>query len=432
MPLRRHPSIFSVITILTLPLASACEPDGADNLDDAAAVARAPDVEDDLFTLGQALFFDPLLSGNQDLSCATCHHPSIGTDDNLALSHGVGGTGLGTQREGGAIIPRNAPALFNLHEYRTMFWDSRVTRRRDGGFDTPAGAALTPEMERTLEHGIVAAQAMFPVTSADEMRGQPGDNELASLADDDFSGIWSALMTRLGNVPAYVALFEAAYPATPFRDMTFAHAANAIAAYEIRAFERRDSPYQRFLDGDEQALSQAARQGLRDFNEAGCDNCHSGPLLSDFEHHNTALAQFGPGKGHGTAGTDDFGRAGVTGQENDRYAFRTPPLINVALTGPFGHAGQYTDLREFVAHYRDAARELQQYEVRTHVEQQVLWPTLVPNTAAILETIDRRLRNGRRFDVDNVVAFLMSTTADSAHDLNDVIPTSVPSGLPID
>jgi cytochrome c peroxidase len=405
---------------------------GNGNNDDETEIPSPPLIEDELFDLGQALFFDKILSGNHDVSCATCHQPGLGTDDDLALSLGVGGTGIGSQREGGAVIPRNAPALFNLHAYRTMFWDSRVARGPGGELITPAGDQLTPAMEQTLEHGVVAAQALFPVTSADEMRGAPGSNELADIDDDDLGAIWRALMVRLGEVPAYVELFERAYPGMSFGEMTFAHAANAIAAYEIRAFDHTDSPYQRFLDGDDQALSTAELDGMDDFFDAGCDGCHSGPLLSNFDHHNTALAQIGPGKGHGAGGLDDFAREGVTGDADDRYAFRTTPLINVELTGPFGHAGQFAELRDFVDHYRNHERNLEQYDVTENVDQTELWSTSVPNTAAVLQTVDRRMRELDGFNVDDVVAFLRAMTADSARDLSVTVPSSVPSGLPLD
>ncbi|MFK8001722.1 MAG: cytochrome-c peroxidase, partial [Polyangiales bacterium] len=248
-------------------------------------VAAAPGVGDALFALGEALFFDKILSGNRDVACATCHLPSQGTDDDRALSLGVGGSGVGASRSGGQVIPRNSPALFNLHEYRTMFWDSRV-ELRDGGIATPAGL-LDADMEQVMEFGVVSAQALFPVTSREEMRGEVGDNELAALADDDFRCIWSALMRRLEDVPEYVTMFEAAYPETGFTSMTFAHAANAIAAYEVRAFEVTDTPFQRFFAGDRNALSSAVQDGRREFLRARCNECHSGPLLSDFQHHNT-------------------------------------------------------------------------------------------------------------------------------------------------
>ncbi len=144
--------------------------------------------------MAKKLAFDKLLSGNHDISCMTCHHPEIGGDDDLNLSQGVGGEGLGTQRQDGEVIGRNAQSLFNLHLYENMFWDGRVELGANGEMLTPAGDQLTPEMVDVMQFGVVSAQAMFPVTDALEMRGAPGSNELADLADDDFAGIWAGLM----------------------------------------------------------------------------------------------------------------------------------------------------------------------------------------------------------------------------------------------
>lgn len=412
-----------IVLPFVLLLFAACDGQRDGGVDQ--PLAPAPSVDNALFALGEVLFFDKILSGNRDIACATCHLPSLGTDDDRALSLGVGGSGVGASRSGGRVIPRNSPALFNLHEYRTMFWDSRV-ELRDGGIATPAGL-LDADMEQVMEFGVVSAQALFPVTSREEMRGEHGDNELADLADDDFRGIWAALMRRLGEVPEYVAMFEAAYPETAFASMTFAHAANAIAAYEVRAFEVTDTPFQRFLDGDNNALSPAAQQGRRDFLRAQCNECHSGPLLSDFEHHNTGLAQFGPGLGDG-AGRDDFGRERVTGNRGDRYEFRTTPLINIRQTGPYGHAGQYATLETFIEHYHNAADELRDYRIEENVDDESLWNTLVDNREQVLESLDNDVRQTPRLNAASIAAFLNEA---SAADTNIDVPAEVPSGLSV-
>lgn len=387
-----------------------------------------------MWVLGQALAFDKILSGNRDVSCMTCHHPGIGTDDDRALPLGVGGEGLGLARAGGTVIPRNAPQLFNLHTYPTMFWDSRIERRGQG-LQTPAGAQLTEEMESVFDHGVVSAQAMFPVTSREEMRGAEGDNELAGLADDDFEGIWAALMDRLGDIPAYPVMFEEAYPGQRFEDMSFAHAANAIAAFEVAAFESRQSPWDQFLVGDDTALDPVALRGAAAFFGRGCASCHRGVGLSDFRHHNIALPQFGPGKGDGASGRDDFGRERVTGDADDRYAFRTPPLFNVELTAPYGHTGEFATLRRHVVHYADPRDSLLGYDIEREVADAALWSTLLDNAAALLTNPSPRLGRVRlRGDdeaVDDMVVFLESLTDEDARDLAGLVPDTVPSGLPV-
>ena len=140
----------------------------------------------DLLLLGQALFFDYELSGNRDIACATCHHPLLATGDSLSLPIGTGAvvTGaLGPFREKGAdrsFIPRNAPEVFNRGSalWISQFWDSRVTEDGKGGFINPAGSKLPAGLPNAL-----AVQAMFPVTSRDEMRGSLDDGNDLSVID---------------------------------------------------------------------------------------------------------------------------------------------------------------------------------------------------------------------------------------------------------
>ncbi|HWG33943.1 MAG TPA: cytochrome-c peroxidase, partial [Gemmatimonadaceae bacterium] len=157
-------------------------------------LADAPHVRPALAELGQALMFDPILSGNHDVSCATCHITAFSTGDGRSLSVGAGGTGLGPNRTSpdGVFIPRNAPPVFDLAQLRHMFWDGRVETDGHGHFTTPAQSQLTPSMQRILEFGAISAQPMFPVAARAEMRGQSG-NELTTIADDDYTDIWSGL-----------------------------------------------------------------------------------------------------------------------------------------------------------------------------------------------------------------------------------------------
>ncbi len=113
----------------------------------------APVVRPALLALGRALAFDKILSGNKDISCMTCHLPKFGTGDGRSLSMGQGATGLGPDRVNGPIIPRNAPALFNLDQVRAFFWDGRVEISDRGRFLTPAAERLTAHMTDAFEFG---------------------------------------------------------------------------------------------------------------------------------------------------------------------------------------------------------------------------------------------------------------------------------------
>lgn len=390
------------------------------------------------FFLGKALFFDRILSGNKDTACATCHHPLLATGDALSLGVGTGTTTLGAVgplREKGVgreFIPRNAPEIFNrgsVH-WTSQFWDSRI---EEVGTDivTPAGL-IFPDVLDT----VLAAQAMFPVTSRDEMRGSAADvangNEIAAIPDANLPGIWAALMTRLLGYAEYVDMFAAAYPDVAPENLGFQHAAKAIAAWEAVAFAFDDSPFDEYLRGDDGALSKEAKQGaILFYGKAGCANCHAGTLLTDQQHYNLAIPQLGPGKDLATG--LDFGRKGVTGNLGEIFRFRTPPLRNVTATGPWMHNGAYSDLKDAVEHHLDAAKALKKYKPKHQLADLELRETVV-NDKVILDLlldeldIDKVKLSGK--EVKDLLSFLESLTApDLDNRLIGTIPTSVPSGL---
>ena len=395
---------------------------------------KAPKVRPSLVRLGGALAFDKILSGNRDISCMTCHLPAFATGDGRSLSVGQGATGLGPNRipPHGVFIPRNAPPLFNVNAMLHLFWDGRVSRDAHGAFHTPAGDQLTPAMTRVFEFGAVSALGLFPVTNRAEMRAALGDNELANIPDNDLTGIWAALMRRLGAIPEYRQMFEEAYPGTKFEDMTFAHASNAIAGFFIDQFTFDDTPWDRFLGGHDGALTAPQLAGAQTFLTLKCSICHSGATFSDEQFHNVAVAQIGPGEGNGPTQRDDFGRMNVTGSASDQYRFRTTPLRNVELPGPYGHDGAIVSLRAFVEHYSESDKKLLTYDV-TQLEP-LLRGTLLNTSAGILSQRDTLLNGVVLTDalVSQLMDYLSALTDNAARDLSKTVPRRVPSGLPID
>ncbi len=178
--------------------------------------------------LGAQLFFDKVLSGNFNISCATCHHSFTGTSDGLALPIGEGGRGLGVTRDTGlgadAVherVPRNAPHVFNLGARE---FDAHVPRRTRATESRHARTASRRPRVIDLPEGLdnaLAAQAMFPVTSGTEMAGQPGENPIADAAAAGNlagpGGVWEQLAERLQGLPGYVDQFIAVYPGYWFR-----------------------------------------------------------------------------------------------------------------------------------------------------------------------------------------------------------------------
>jgi cytochrome c peroxidase len=397
------------------------------------ALPKPPQVRPALVNLGQALLFDKILSGNHDISCMTCHLPSFATGDGRSLSVGQGATGLGPARvhPDGAFIPRNSPQLFNLFAVTSFFWDGRVSRDELGNFHTPAGAALTPAMTRVFEFGATSAQPLFPVLSREEMRAF-GGNELAAISDDHPDQIWAGLMARLGAIPEYRHMFEQAYPGQRFEQMTFAHASNAIAGFVIDRLSFNNSPWDRFLAGNDAAMAPIQLQGAKNFMSARCSICHNGPALTDNQFHNVAVIQLGPGKGDGVGGRDDFGRMRETGVASEKYAFRTPALRNVELTAPYGHDGAFFSLRDFVDHYSESATKLMNFNVAQL--EPALQATVLPTQADILATRDPLLTGVVFSDqiIDEVTEFMNALTDPAARNLQGVVPGRVPSGLSVE
>ncbi|PYP14150.1 MAG: cytochrome-c peroxidase [Gemmatimonadetes bacterium] len=401
-----------------------------------------------LVDLGQALVFDKILSGNRDIACATCHLPSQHAADGLSLAIGTGGSGAGPSRSlgpGRQFVPRNAPSLLNggLGLFY-LFWDGQVARsgfgplppgQDGGGFVTPAGTLL-PAVPN-----ILAAQAMFPVANRREMRGERGDldafgnpNELAQYGDSQFVEIWQAIMQRLLALDAYKAKFAAAFPGTLASQLGFQHAATAIAAFEMQAFTKTDSPFDRYLNRDDAALTTAEKRGaLLFFGKAQCSSCHSGPFLGGGSFANAGVPQLGPGTGGGAP--LDLGRGGLKDQSFYKFAFRVTPLRNVELTAPYMHDGAFPTLEAVVRHYNDVTLALRTYDVaQLAPELRPLYHGDVATINTVLETLDFRLRRSLGLTDDeqrDLVAFLKSLTDPAARDLSALIPAAVPSGLPV-
>ncbi len=394
-----------------------------------------PQTNPDIVALGRALFFDKIISGNKDMACATCHDPRFGTGDCLPLSVGTKGSGECLDRRPGAgrpFIPRNAPEIFNRgHEdWKTMFWDARV-EVENGELLTPAGGQLPQGIESVLQ-----AQAIFPITSRDEMRGRRGDtasdgtqNELALIDDDQFTQIWRAVMNRILSIQEYRDMFRRAFGD---REYTIVDFGRAIAEFEIEAFTLTDSPWDRYLRGDKDALSYEAKRGaILFYGKARCYTCHSGTLFTDQKFHNIGVPQFGPGK---NANGLDLGRYNVSGREEDKFKFRTPPLRNVAVTSPYFHNGAYNDLREAVLHHLDPERHLRNYDPIANGLPPELASTLKNDEATInqiLSTLDIEPVELTEEEIDYLIAFLRSLTSPKVYTLHEVIPDRVPSGLPV-
>lgn len=238
--------------------------------------------------LGYLLYFDPRLSADGTVSCASCHHPKFGFTDGKSLP-----TGIKNQ-----IVPRHSPTVLNRAYSVEQFWDGRAP---------------------TLEE-----QAKGPIANPLEM-GHTLD----------------ACVQCLRAIKGYRERFKQVFGTEEF---TIDHIAKAIATFE-RTVLSGNSPYDRFKAGDQNALSASAQNGLKIFfsNNARCDSCHEGINFTAGKFTNIGIGMDKP--------NPDLGRYNVTKKEEDKGAFKTPTLRDVANTGPYMHDGSLKTLEEVVEHY---------------------------------------------------------------------------------
>jgi cytochrome c peroxidase len=252
----------------------------------AALPALTPGGSDnrDEIELGKQLFFETRLSLDRSLSCASCHDPAKGFTDGKALATGFAGKEL----------KRHSPTILNSAFNTLQFWDGRSHSLED--------------------------QALGPITNPDEMNMVNG--QLA--------------VERLGKIAQYREMFQKVYGQSP----TLNGIAKAISAFE-RTLITPDSPFDKYMKGDKNALRPAEKRGLLLFiSKASCSQCHNGANLTDNEFHNL-----------GQNRSDDLGRFRISGEEKDKASFKTPTLRNVALTAPYLHDGSFKTLEEVVDYY---------------------------------------------------------------------------------
>lgn len=310
--------------------------------------------------LGRVLYFDPILSGANDVSCATCHHPDLGLSDGRALSMGKGGRGLGPDRAGGAVIKRGAPTVWNAAFNHMQFWDGRA-----------------PNLEE---------QARGPITSDVEMAENP-----------------ETLVTELKAIPEYATRFDAAFGGANGSGVTFDNVVKAIAAFE-RTLTTNNSPFDRFVAGDANALTEAQRRGFDLFRsgKTRCFECHGMPTFANRDF-----------KIIGVPDTDlnqpDFGRFDVTEGEGNKRAFKVPTLRNVALTAPYMHNGRFKTLEEVIDFYAGGGGPGKGFDT-PHIDDKIRVFPITPE------------------EKSDLAAFLISLTDESNL---PQIPDRVPSGLAV-
>ncbi|WP_306354019.1 cytochrome-c peroxidase [Flavobacterium sp. '19STA2R22 D10 B1'] len=245
-------------------------------------------MEDPKVILGQMLFFDPKLSGSNQISCSSCHDPELAWGDGREIS-------LGNDHLQGK---RNTPSLYNINARQSFFWDGRAT---------------------TLEE-----QAQGPLTAHHEMNMEP-----------------KGLAKKLKKVKGYSVLFQNAYGSS---DITYEKVLQSLATFQKTILSKR-SRFDAFMDGDYTALSDQEIEGLHLFRtKARCMNCHYGKYLTDESFHNIGLTYY-------KREYEDLGLYHITKKAEDVGKFRTPSLRDVMHTGPWMHNGLFDNMTGVVNMY---------------------------------------------------------------------------------
>jgi cytochrome c peroxidase len=267
--------------------------------------------------LGKLLFYDPILSGEKNISCATCHHPSLAYADGIDLSIGAGGIGLGelrTSAPGRTTMIRNSPTIVN-----TVF-NGLTNTKQDL-------AQILPPMTWTAIRRTLEAQTFGPIQNSLIMRGNALD---ASTALD-------SITKRIRRIQEYVTLFDQAFGSSE-NNVTTENLGKAIAAFE-QSLISNNSAYDRYVSGDLEALTLSQKNGmLLFFGKANCATCHSGPMFSDFSLYNLGV-------------TDNEKLTSLDLGVSGKRLFRTPSLRNVSLTAPYMHNGTISSLKDVLEFY---------------------------------------------------------------------------------
>jgi cytochrome c peroxidase len=254
--------------------------------------------------LGKLLFFDPILSDDNTLSCAHCHHPHLGFSDGLPRSRGRGGKGAGRERTGGIELTRGAPSLWNTVYNHRQFWDGRAAHLEE--------------------------QARMVITTPEEVNADPAE-----------------LVRELKAIPEYRALFDKAFGGKDGEAITFKNITYAIAAFQ-RTLVSFNSRFDRYAAGDGSALSPQEKRGLKLFlsPKTRCNECHGIPTFANRDFKVIGVPDPKDGPADVAKPEAERGRGG-----GPNGAFKIPTLRNIALTAPYMHNGAFETLEEVLDFY---------------------------------------------------------------------------------
>ncbi len=408
---------------------------------------------DPLVKLGQLLFFSQTLAAGYDVSCGTCHHTDFGGSDGLSISVGVVpriASAVGPGREvdptrdldpradGGPNMHRNSITTFNAALFdRSLMFDGRVFSLEDEAVTGSHGQLIrTPESGLRPDpdplNGLLEFTMKGPIVNDNEMRGfmyteYPTPVEYRNHLARRLRGeVDTEFNPKPDGPDNWLMRFREAFgmpTAEPAEVIDVLNIQRALAAY-IKSKTFVNTPWREYLEGDSSALSVDAKRGaIRFFTPLsegglGCAVCHSGDRFTDEAFHNVAFPQLG--RGFLLVDRTDMGRWNISRADEDMFAFRTPSLLNVAETAPYGHAGSFASLEDLLLYHANPRTAVEMYDFSlNHLEQ--FWRSGVtfdhaePHTRAAIEspTFAEHLlpqRNLRFGEIQELIAFFNALT----------------------
>jgi cytochrome c peroxidase len=407
-------------------------------------------IDKKLADLGRLAFHDSLLGLNNDNSCSGCHAAPRGFGDTQSIAIGIENNNIVGPDRTGPRNQRRAPMVLNNAFYPRLMWNSRFASLsgspfdNSGGFQFPAPESFSLSF---LPH-LLTAQAFIPVTENVEMAG------FGAAVPATHDGIRSVVAERLNANAEYRRLFGKSFPEVRNgAPITYEMLGRAIAEFEF-TLVFADAPIDRFARGhqrgnegkrDDAMTDDEKRGALLFFGSANCVSCHavsgqSNEMFSDFQQHVAGIPQIAPSVGNvvfdGPGANEDFGLEQVTGNPNDRYAFRSSPLRNLALQPAFFHNGAFTRLEDALRYHLDAIGSAPGYDpMLAGIDVDLRGPR--GPIAPVLARIDPALAlpvtlSNREFR--QLIAFLRFGLLDAnanERDLRKLIPARVPSGNPV-
>ena len=399
-------------------------------------------IDNQLADLGRLAFHDSLLGLADDNSCSGCHAAQVGFGDTQSIAIGVDNNNIVGPDRTGPRNQRRAPMVLNNVFYPRLMWNSRFSAVSGDPFDNTGGFEFPLPEGMSLSNlpHLLTAQAFIPVTEKPEMAGfhpsLPGTND----------GIRGAVIDRINGNAEYRKLFGKIFPEVKSGSpVTYEMLARAIAEFEF-TLVFADAPIDKFARGNAHAMSEQEKVGaLLFFGAANCVACHSvsgqsNEMFSDFQQHVIGIPQIAPAVGNvtfdGPGMNEDFGLEQVTGNANDRYAFRTSPLRNVALQPTFFHNGSFTSLELAIRHHLNAVASANSYNpVSAGVDTDLQGP--MGPLAPVLLRLDPLMQTPITLteeEIEALVEFVRSGLHDrraTAHELRKLLPSHLPSGRPV-